>query len=107
MLGTPIWLNTRVPGPRLKNPSAIPGKVILYQCVLFLALVLLQRLYHSTFKSYPHLNGNSKLKLKEKNRSSDKVSIEVTMKMNNINSFKQKVDGHFIGKQSQCQRQAL
>ena len=25
MLGTPIWLNMRVPGPRLKNPSAIPG----------------------------------------------------------------------------------
>ena len=24
MLGTPIWLNMRVPGPRLKNPSAIP-----------------------------------------------------------------------------------
>ena len=25
MLGTPIWPNMRVPGPRLKNPSAIPG----------------------------------------------------------------------------------
>ena len=24
MLGTPIWPNMRVPGPRLKNPSAIP-----------------------------------------------------------------------------------
>ena len=27
MLGTPIWPNMRVPGPRLKNPSAIPGYV--------------------------------------------------------------------------------
>ena len=25
MLGTPIWPNMRVPGPRLKNPSAIPA----------------------------------------------------------------------------------
>ena len=27
MLGTPIWPNMRVPGPRLKNPSAIPVDV--------------------------------------------------------------------------------
>ena len=25
MIGTPIWPNMRVPGPRLKNPSAIPA----------------------------------------------------------------------------------
>ena len=25
MLGTPIWPNMRLPGPRLKNPSAIHG----------------------------------------------------------------------------------
>ena len=24
MLGTPIWPDMRVPGPRLKNPGAIP-----------------------------------------------------------------------------------
>ena len=30
MLGTPIWPNMRVPGPRLKNPSAIPVKC--YYC---------------------------------------------------------------------------
>ena len=28
MLGTPIWPNMRVPGPRLKNPSAIPGYLL-------------------------------------------------------------------------------
>ena len=28
MLGTPIWPHMRVPGPRLKNPSAIPARVI-------------------------------------------------------------------------------
>ena len=27
MLGTPIWPNMRVPGPRLKNPSAIPATI--------------------------------------------------------------------------------
>ena len=25
MLGTPIWSDMWVPGPRMKNPSAIPG----------------------------------------------------------------------------------
>ena len=29
MLGTPIWPNMQVPGPRLKNPSAIPVKMLL------------------------------------------------------------------------------
>ena len=27
MLGTPIWSDMWVPGPRMKNPSAIPGGV--------------------------------------------------------------------------------
>ena len=27
MLGTPIWPNMRVPGPRLKNPNAIPDSL--------------------------------------------------------------------------------
>ena len=26
MLGTPIWSDMWVPGPRMKNPSAIPGE---------------------------------------------------------------------------------
>ena len=29
MLGTPIWSDMWVPGPRMKNPSAIPVLVIL------------------------------------------------------------------------------
>ena len=28
MLGTPIWPDMRVPGPRLKNPGAIPACVV-------------------------------------------------------------------------------
>ena len=30
MLGTPIWPSMRVPGPRLKNPSAIPVPIFIY-----------------------------------------------------------------------------
>ena len=29
MLGTPIWSDMWVPGPRMKNPSAIPVKNVL------------------------------------------------------------------------------
>ena len=40
MLGTPIWPDMRVPGPRLKNPGAIPGlemqmEMLLYKVVVF------------------------------------------------------------------------
>ena len=34
MLGTPIWPNMRVPGPRLKNPSANPD-IYIYSYTVF------------------------------------------------------------------------
>ena len=30
MLGTPIWPDMRVPGPRLKNPGAIPVMQVIF-----------------------------------------------------------------------------
>lgn len=32
MLGTPIWSDMWVPGPRMKNPSAIPETRSRYSC---------------------------------------------------------------------------
>ena len=52
MLGTPIWPNMRVPGPRLKNPSAIPACPADEWTLCLFATFLAARIQHSSIKVY-------------------------------------------------------